>query len=546
MGIRVRGTETMASILPDPANLILEKVTNDDQGILICARSRQTAVVCPKCGSPATKVHSRYVRTVRDLAWSGIPVRIQLRVRRFFCEKPRCPFLVFAEQLPNLVVRYGRRTVRFEDRIADLGLSIGGNPAARLSRRLDGRVSRWTVLRAVRKRAALQCPTPKKLGIDDFAFRKGRRYGTILVDLETRRPVDLLPDRTTETVKNWLSTRKGIQVITRDRSVAYAEAARAGAPKAVQVADRWHLMDNATQTLRDVVTRQSPDVRRTVRELNRQLSPDPDPMPKPERKPTLRQENQRAIREGRIEKKVSLWEDVRAMYAKGVSFREIGRRLGIERHTARKYALAETFPEMARYPVRPKLIDAFTEHIDRRWREGCYRIVLLLKEIHALGYRGKRSGIVRYCSKRWGSRPTGEALPKVIAAPSSRELTWWLLLPEEQLEEEQIAVREAVQEESPDIAAATKLVRRFHALVRKRERKAFDQWMKDAETSSVKELVGFAKSLAGDEAAVRNALSRKWSNGQVEGQINRLKLIKRQMYGRAKFDLLRLRVLYQG
>jgi transposase len=533
----------MPSILPDPSNLILEKVTHDERDILIFARSRRPDILCPKCRAPARRIHSRYLRTIRDISWAGLPVRIHLKVRKFFCDTPGCAFHIFAEQLPELVARYGRRTVRLEERLADLGLAFGGNPAARLSRRFDVSVSRWTVLRVARKQKPPTPPTPKRLGIDDFAFRRGYSYGTILVDLDRHRPVELLPDRTTQTVREWLASRSGIRIITRDRSTAYAEAASLGAPGAEQVADRWHLLDNATRTLREVLVRMGATLRRAVRKLNSQLSPEPKQISKP--KDVVRKARS-AAREGRIARKVEFWNDVRDLHAKGQSFREIARRLGSDRKTVKKYALSETFPEMARYPVRPKLIDGYTDHIDQRWRDGCYRITLLLKEIHALGYRGHRGGVQRYCHEQWGGRPLDGALPKVIPTPSARELGWWLLLPEESLDEDQLAVREAVMEESPEIAKAATLTRRFHSLVRKRNAKAYDKWVADAESSEVKEMVGFVKGLVKDDVAVRNAIRRKWSNGQVEGQVNRLKLIKRQMFGRAKFDLLRLRVLYQG
>jgi transposase len=355
--------------------------------------------------------------------------------------------------------------------------------------------------------------------------------------------VELLSDRTTQTVREWLSSRTGIWIIKRDRSTAYAEAASLGAPGAEQVADRWHLLDNATRTLREILVRMGATVQRAVRKLNSQLSPEPKRISNP---PSVIRKARSTARDGRIARKVEFWNDVRDLHAKGLSFREIACRLGSDRKTVKKYALSETFPEMARYPVRPKLIDGYTDHIDQRWRDGCYRITLLLNEIHALGYRGHRGGVQRYCQEKWGGRPLNEALPKVIPPPSARELGWWLLLPEESLEEDQLAVREAVMEESPEIAKAVTLTRRFHSLVRKRNAKAYDTWVADAESSEIKEMVFFVKGLLKDDVAVRNAIRRKWSNGQVEGQVNRLKLIKRQMFGRAKFDLLRLRVLYQG
>jgi transposase len=393
------------------------------------------------------------------------------------------------------------------------------------------------------------------LGVDDWAWRRGRSYGTILCDLELRRPIDLLPERSAEMLAAWLREHPGARVITRDRAGCYAQGAATGAPHATQVADRWHLLHN----LRDALKRLADRCHREVREAakvaaeSRQRAP-PPPIPQeptaPASTPLPRQQQQQAARRFRRKER---YEQVVRLHREGVSQRAIGKQLRLNRETVHRYIRAGAFPERAQRAYST-LADPFAGYIRQRWEEGCRNAAQITRELKEQGFCGSYCVISRLLA-RWRQSDSSPSMVKtpspaaqvVPRQPSATRVVQFLLADPQDLSPEQDSFIDALTTLRPEFKVVAKLSQEFARMLRDRTEDQFDPWIEKTSNKNVPhELRRFAAGLRSDEKAVRAALSLSWSNGQVEGQVNRLKLIKRQMYGRAGFDLLRQRVLHHS
>jgi transposase len=474
-------------------------------------------------------VHSYYTRSPRDLPCNGRRVRLALGVRRFRCANDKCPRQTFAERIPQVVPVHGQRTARLTTVMSAIAFEVAAEAGARISQHLNMPLSADTVLRMMRRLPDEPVPTPRVLGVDDWAFKKGQRYGTILVDLEQHHPIDLLPDRTAETLAAWLKAHPGIEIVTRDRSHDYRAGIAVGAPQAIQVADRWHLLRNLSEALQRMLESYTDTLRTVAKQVRPQspLNPDPVEGPPPPTKPHLQ------------------FAEVKELAAQGYSQRTVARHLGISRNTVKRYLAAATPPTYQGRGLRASQITPYITHLEKRWLEGCHNSRILWEEIRQRGYPGSYGSVRRFVQRY---RTPHHSPPSLLPLPftpiwTRRRSPGFWLTPND-LPSEDAAYLAALCQASPDIATAYHLAQRFVTMVKQRQGDDFDPWLADAQASAVARLRTFAEGLLKDYAAVRAALEFEESNGQVEGQVNRLKVLKRIMYGRANFDLLRLRVLH--
>lgn len=561
----------LEQLFPHLVGLRVDDITSDDRDIVLTVHATRRTALCPVCGCRSARVHSRYSRRLADRPCAGRRVTLRLHVRRFVCLTAACPRTIFAERFPALAAAHARRTDGQRSDLTDLGFTLGGRPGARLAQRLHLPASRSTLLRLVRAAPDPTPPPPRVLGVDDFARRRGQTYGTVLVDAETHRPIDLLPDRTAATLAAWLRRQPQIEIVTRDRAGAYADGIRQGLPEATQVADRFHLSRNAGEVLERVLTRHHPALRAAAAAVDQataamggaalgpplaapivSAAPGADEQTVPARTLT-RAEQDRQARHGW---RRARYDEAIALSGAGMGPTTIARRVGVTRQTVWRWLRVGVFPA-PRPPRAPqsRTVAPYEPYLRERWQAGCQNARQLWREVRAQGFGGG-SETVRRLVVTWRTTPArpgpprhhAPATPKAIPPPLTRPLSprqarWLLLCTDDRLRPELRAYRAALVEAAPTLVQAQVLTVEFCRLVRERDAAAFPSWLQGARSSGLPEIRGFARVLERDRAAVENALRYEWSNGVTEGHVNKLKLMKRSMYGRANFDLLRRRML---
>ncbi len=546
----------------DSEGFELRRLVTNRKQILVHAKTKGPSARCPLCGRPSMRVHSRYSRKVSDLPWRGIPTTFRIHARRFFCENTRCERAIFCERLPE-VAAYGRKTERLEHALLAIALELGGEAGARLARELGLLVCPDVLLDRVRRAAhSLIRPSTGRvrvLGIDDFAFRKGTEYGTIIVDLERRRVVDLLPERSTESLARWLKEHPGTEVAARDRSHVYAQGIAEGAPEAKQVADRWHLLHNLALALEDFLLQKRPALKKAAvpEEMETTIEDGAEtdasaPGPMSPNRPRLWYARQEEAAKRRHERLVEQWKEIWRLYIAGMELREISRTLGVSVRTVYRYKdLAEPPPRPA-YKRRASVVDPYVPYLVRRWNEGCHNGRRLYREIREQGYSHCRTNVDRLLAEFRRARARGKPVSSVPRAkkgavagsfPSAKNIAALFMRRKGKLSAEQEAYLERLQALDSALADACRLTQEFAGMVRNLEGDELDGWLAKAEASEAPVMRRFAAGLRKDLAAVRAGLTETWSNGPVEGFIHKLKLLKRQGYGRANFDLLRSRML---
>lgn len=504
-----------------PSGLVVESVNEFEDIIEATARSASATAACPSCGSVSRRVHSHYLRRLADLPCTGRRVLLNLIARRFFCGAENCQQRIFAERFDKTVLAArARRTARLDCIVHHLGLALGGRPAASFAKRLMVPVSNDTLLRVVRRRIRPSVEPLAVIGIDDWAFRRNHRYGSIICDLERRRIVALLPDREITTVEAWLATHPETKIISRDRGGGYGEAIARALPDVIQVADRWHLMENASASFLDAVRKSM----RSIRTVLGAATINPSLLSYAEKLQYdgyLRREETNSV--------------IMKLAGAGVSIKEIVRRTGYSRKLVRQVIRGQ---QTDIFRVRQSSLEAWLIYLDEQWTAGCRNASELWRCLKAKGFSGCLGVVSEWARRRWHAEraPDGH-LHKV---PSARTIARLMTMARDHLSKADTVMIATIERGVPMLVEARALIDGFHSMIRKKSADDLKPWIACASKSLI---ASFANGIIRDGAAVRAAIVEPWSSGQTEGQITKLKLIKRMMYGRAKLDLLQARLI---
>jgi transposase len=508
-----------------PQGLVVERFEQDAERIVVTVRSAVPAGCCPDCGACSHRVQSRYWRRAADLPIAGRRVDLKVVVRRFWCDGVLCGRRIFAERFGDeVLVPWSRRTGRLEQIVHHLGLALGGRPAASMAQRLMLPVSNDTLLRVVRRRAREPADRLVAIGIDDFAWRRNHCYGTIVCDLERRRPVVLLKDREQATAEDWLKGRPSIAIVARDRGGGYGEATSRALPHATQVADRWHLMENASRAFLDAVRASMRQIRAAVGAtvIN----------------PALLTAAERLQYEGylrREETNTAIMTQIKA----GIPLRRIAKDTGHSRKVVRAVARGERSDV---FRTRESSLELHLPWLNAQWDSGARNATALWRKLKdQQGFRGSLRVIGEWATRRRrAEKASAETLTRV---PSARTIARLMTIGRDNLTKAETIIVVAVEEAIPTLVQARETIADFHAMVRKKGDDDLGSWTDRALSGLV---ATFGRGVVKDEKAVRAAITLPWSNGQTEGQITKLKLVKRQMYGRGKIDLLQARLIGAG
>lgn len=520
-----------------------------DAGFEINAKTSAAEARCTECNALSKTIHSRYYRVLRDVPLISKPVVLRLQVRRFKCGNTNCPRQIFVESIEGLAKRFQRSTLRSVDMQREISLSLGGEAGARLAKSLGLPISGDSLLRRLASIERLPSGELRVIGVDDWALRRGQTYGTLICDLERRRPVAMLKTRSAEALIEWLKAHPEIEIISRDRAGEYARAAATGAPQAIQIADRWHLLRNSTEALQKVIELKQAEINAAITSIPCEKSAVPGdfrPMEQQEQSniaTSLHDVEELSL--GKVSASKALnYQAVQELSTKGYSQRSIARTTGLGRATVRKYIESKVCP-FRKTPLRPVRLIKFKNQIQSLIENGVTGITDIFRRLIDQGFDGSYDMVRRYLKSRFKSSPsTGKKVIRELEVWSSRKTAWFLASSSKSLSSKDEIRLNLISQACPDVRIAADLTISFGRLIRERNKAGFGSWIIAAAEACVpKPIRNFAASLLRDRDAVEAALEQPWSNGQLEGQINRLKMLKRQMYGRANIKLLECRMV---
>ncbi|WP_369392392.1 ISL3 family transposase [Streptomyces sp. CG1] len=506
----------------------VERLWAEAGTVHVAARTCELRVACPDCGHRSARVHSRYSRTLADVAVGGCPVLISLVVRRLFCDGAVCGRRTFAEQVEGLTVRYQRRSPLLQHLVEMAGVLLAGRGGARLLHILKAPLSRTSVLFHLMRIRLPSSSTPRVLGVDDFALYADV-YGTLLVDADTRLPIELWSGRDAEQLAAWLRTHPGVEVACRDGSLTYRQGLTDGAPGAVQVSDRFHLWQGLSKRVSDIAA------------AHRGCLPSAIPESEPAAPPPSAVSYEAADTPARRHAK-RLFEAVHEYNGTARSISAIARELGLNRRTVAKYARAGSWQECVRRtpPGRSTSLDPYLEYLRQRWEEGEHTATVLHQEIAAKGYLG------HYQRVKMAIAPLRRGLPIDTPRerpPSPRQVARWITTTPSRRGLHATETLRRLFAHCPELARTHDLVRQFAAMLDARNAAPLPDWLDHLTDSRLPPLAGLANAIREDQHAVVQGITTPYNSGVNEGRITDLKLQKRIMAGRAGVPLLRQRVI---
>ncbi|ENG1323067.1 ISL3 family transposase [Salmonella enterica subsp. enterica] len=529
---------SLKTLLQLPCGWQFSRQITGSDGITLHLRATRKTAQCPECLKRSRSVHSCRRRRIQHLPCSGQTLWLIFAVRHWYCRNPSCSRKIFAESLVPFADPQQQSSTLLQNMQHQLGLIAGGEAGRRAAVASGMQISADTLLRRVVQAPEQAENRTRHIGIDEWAWHRGHRYGTLIINLDTHRPLLLLPGRDQRTLTAWFRKYPEIQVVSRDRGGIYSLAAREGAPQARQVADRWHLLKNIGDALERMMYRYMPLIRLVASELSPKKSPEPEPSVSA---PSLRRPER--LKQQARNKRHKRWTEVIALYNKGCGFREISRITGLSRVTVSRWVQSGAFPEISTRPPKRGLLDPWREWLEEQRESGNYNASRIWREMAAKGFTGSET-IVRDAVARWrkGWMPPVTATARL---PSASRVSRWLMPWRIIRREENYASRfiSLMCEKEPQLKIAQQLALEFYRILKTKNKPQLSNWFTRVSESGSPELQRVAAGMETDAAAICEAITSSWSNGVVEGHVNRLKMLKRQMYGRAGFELLRRRVM---